>query len=544
MINNLIASFFDHNRQAVQVFDFNVLGVDFEIAKDLKEAFSEMTGHYAGRSRYQFWRCLKHFSGFLADAKINKCSTQKDFLTRYGRWLQKNNRLRATNGTYFIIARRLCAYMAENGGLELWRGQNTLRFDFSREQYSSRQNEVSVKSLKDIAQACKSEISITFDNLSVRNYWDDYGTLPEMDLPKSQTIILNDLFSLEKKGVWSQSQMALIKRGRLGSVGLRNFLKYRELTINTLLPFYVLLMIQTGANPISLMEIKIDCMESHPTDEKLFFLSWEKPRSGKEQSLPMLKAGKYGAFRLLNFIIRNTAHLRHLSNTADQSMLFVSRTGHKVRRLSIQGLHDALNIFRDTHALPYFTFSDIRKSVACVIDAAAPSLAVASKFLNHQHSNTTALYLKGRVHSRVKYERIAGYQGKLVESAKNFDAATTATPYQTVFGIDCTDPLNSPIPNARKGMPCVEYLSCATCSNALIIKDNPVGIARILKAQVSLDALKVRAARDADMQLRFEALYAPILKIIRENIIPNIPIKTIRSAEKILVDIPDIPILV
>jgi hypothetical protein len=544
MGKDLVISFFDHNRQMNQVFDFGRLGLDHLMAQDIKDAFSQITGHYAARSRYQFWRCLKHFCSFLVTQGADKISIRSDYLTCYGRWLQKNSRLKKTNGSYFVIARRVCSYLAENGALDLWKNQNTLRFDFSREGKSSRQNEVSIDTLKKITHACKQEISVTFKNLSVRHHWAEHGQLPELMFEQINLKVLEELFSLEDRGVWSQLQMASIKRGRLGSSGLRAYLKYRELTINTLLPFYLLIMIAVGANPVSLMEIKLDCIEPHPTDDTLVFLSWDKQRATREQSVPTLKSGKYSVFNLVDFIVRSSAHLRPLANPADCAFLFLSRTGEKVRRLSIQGLHNALRNFREIHNLPFFTFSDIRRSVACLIDTGKPSISDTSNFLNHRSINTTALYLKGRTHARVKYERIAKYQGEMVEAAKSYGAAPVTDAYQTVFGMDCKEPLNSPIPTARKGSPCLEFLSCAVCPNALIVKDSRVGVARILKAKNSLEELKARVVADADMQLRFNSLYAPILSVIKGDIIPKISRKTIRDAEKILSDIPELPVLV
>lgn len=544
MNKSLVISFFDHNRQVDQVFDFGNLGLSSLIAQDIKDAFSQITGHYAARSRYQFWRCLKHFCSFLVTQDANQASPRSDYLICYGRFLQKNSRLKKTNGTYFVIARRVCSYLAENGALKLWKNQNTLRFDFSREEKSVRQNEVPIDVLKNITQACKQEISITLEDLSVRHHWGEHGRLPRLALEQINLKVLEELFSLEDRGVWSQLQMASIKRGRLGSSGLRAYLKYRELTINSLLPFYLFIMIVVGANPVSLMEIRLDCIEPHPTDDTLIFLSWDKQRANREQSVPTLKNGKYSVFNLVNFIIRSSAHLRPLAMPADRSFLFISRTGNKVRRLSIQSLHNALRDFREAHNLPYFTFSDIRKSVACLINTGKPSLNETSNFLNHRSVNTTALYLKGRSHARVKYERIARYQGEMVEAAKSYEAAPVAATYQTLFGMDCKEPLNSPIPTARKGLPCLEFLSCAVCPNALIVKDSKVSVARILKAMSSLEDLKTRVAADADMQLRFNALYAPVLSVIKEDIIPKISRKAIRDAESILADIPELPVLV
>lgn len=544
MTANLTVKLFDHNRQRDQVFDFSQLGLDPAIAEDLKDAFVELTGHYAGRSRYQAWRCLKNFCVFLLEEKTTRVSVRTDLLNAYGKWLEKNARLKKTNGAFFIFAKRLTLCMAEIGALSLWKGQNTIRFNFSREQHSIRDNEVPVEVLHSITQACKKEIATITNNLAVREYWINHGTLPEVGLNETQAAVLEELFTLETEGVWSQRQMAEIRRGRLGSSGLRKYLKYRELTIESLLPFYLLIMIETGANPISLMEIKVDCIEHHPNDDSMIFLSWEKLRSNKEQSLPMLKDGKYSVSNLVDFIVRSTSHFRAMADPADKVMLFVARNGSSVKRLSSQGLHNALYSFRKFHNLPFFTFSDIRKAVACLIDVNFTSVRTVSQFLNHKKSDTTKAYLKGSAHAKKRYYRVAAYQGKMIDAVNNYSIEVAGGSYETLFGMNCVEPLNSPVPSANKGLPCVEFLSCATCPNAMIVKDSTINVARILKAKFSLEEFELQVAMDADMKLRFDEMYAPVLKIIRQDILPNIPRKTIRAAELVVDKIPPLPKLV
>ena len=544
MTVDLSLKLFDHNREKDQFFDFGSLGVDEAIALDLKEAFLEITGHYSGRSRYQAWKCLKYFCLFLVAEKINSLSGRKDILYAYGKWLERNSCLKKTNGTYFVIARRLVLFMAEVSLLSLWRGQSTIRFNFAREQYSVRDNEISVELLKKITQACKKEIEDITSDLAVKEFWLNHGVLPVLGLSEVQKIVLQELFTLETQGVWTQRQMAEIKRTSLGSAGLSMYLKYRELTLSTILPFYLLILIETGANPISLMEIKLDCIEHHPNDDAMVFLSWEKRRSSKEQSLPMLKKGKYSVKTLVDLISRATSHLRGMTDPADSMMLFVTRNGSRVKRLSSQGLHNALHKFREEHDFPYFTFSDIRKAIACLIDVNSTSIKTVSRFLNHKNSDTTKMYLKGKAHVRSKYNRVAEYQGLMIDAVSAYKSEVQSDTYETVFGISCVDPLNSPVPSSIKGMPCVEFLSCATCPNAMIVKDSITNVARIIKAKLSLEEFELQVVMDADMKLRFDELYAPVLKIIREEILPNIPKKTLTAAEKIIDTITALPRLV
>lgn len=362
------------------------------------------------------------------------------------------------------------------------------------------------------------------------------------DLDDYAILVLRKLIYLEARGVWTQRQMGENHLGRLGASGLRRLSIFRELTMRTCLPIYLLIMIESAANPMALLEIKIDCIEPHPTDDSMVFLSWSKPRASKEQSLPFLKLGKFSAPMLVELAKILTKSIRPLSKESDNDMLFIVRTGDISRRLSVQSLHNQLMDFRRVHGLEYFTFSDIRKSVAVLINGSFESIKVVSEFLQHKNQATTGLYLKNRRTVQKSFERLSGFQGEMISLTKEKNAALT-NPYITVFGLTCSSPFDGTVGGSKPGKPCLEFTSCATCKNALIVKDDPIYVARLMKAKQCLEKLEKDSHFSADLMLRYDSVFRPTLDIISNEIMPKISTVIIDRALLLMDDIPEIPLV-
>ncbi|CAM2926020.1 hypothetical protein SAMN04490207_3871 [Pseudomonas gessardii] len=542
MRNEILATFFDHNRQRYENFDFSLANLHTQISIDLRNAFEELTGHYNSRSRHQAWRSTKDFMSFLSDVNVRTDDDRTNFLEQYAKSLNENSRLRKTNGTHYNFAAKIVRCVAEASVGTLWNIQEYPFMRFVREEVSLRDNDISAKELNKIVEVCKREIAEIQIAIDVRRQVEKGEAISHPDLDSCSILALRRLIRLEGQGVWTQLQMGEMHQGRLGASGLRRLSKFRELTMRTCLPIYLLMMVESAANPMALMEVNVECIEPHPTDDTMVYFSWNKPRAQKEQSLPFLKSGKFAVPALVDLIKALTNSIRPLAQPCDKELLFIVRTGEISRRVSVQSLHNQLKDFRNLHVLKYFTFSDIRKAVASLIRREYKSTKVVSEFLQHKSQRTTSLYLKDKASVQNSFERLSHFQGQMINLIAS-NTSTLADPYITVFGLTCASPLDGTIGESRRGKPCLEFTSCATCKNAIIIKDDPVYIARLLKTRQCLEKMEKDSHLSADLMLRYDAEFRTTLEIITKEIIPQV-LPEVTDQALLLVDtIPDIPLV-
>ena len=541
-MDKIIIRFYDENRQQHVSYSLETYFLGHEIASSIMDAFQDLTGHYNCRSRDQAWRSIKKFVHYLRNIGFNENTSRDDALTGFASFLSGNNRLRKTNGSYYNFIRRLVISMAATSENNIWSKQDFRYINFSREQECSRDNSISNVQLRGISEACKVDIAGARLKFKVRE-----DILSGLDLTKiniSQKDISNIklLIAFEEKGVWTQSQLFSVGAITLGRSGLRKLSHYKELTFQACLPIFLLIMIQTAANPMALMEIKIDCLTGNPLDEHSADLEWFKGRASRTQKLTLMRAGNYSVPSLIELIVKMTAPIRHLAPSADKELLFIVRCGSIARRLCLQTLHDYLALFREQKALSYFTFSDIRKSIAEIVYLNTESTKEVSTVLQHKNMNTSKVYLKSDNVKQLKYERLASFQGQMVRLTETYPSPQTEE-YTTVLGFSCSAPLDGYAPESRKGDPCMEFIQCATCKNAIVVVDDAIAVARIIRARNHLIEMKSKSKLDYDSDVRFNEIFNPILKIIDDDILSKIPRKTIDSAKKLLQEIPDLPVV-
>ena len=367
MSRPLEARFYDPERKRWNIYNFEIVGLDHTIAQDLKSAFVDLVGHYHPRSRIQAWRSTRLLCSCIVERNISFGDDCKDILAGYALFLDSGKRLKKTIGSHYNFARRLVDWLSEFSESIFWRHQIIQLFDFSRERKSNRDNDISYNSLQRIVSVCKKEIADLTKSFAVSCAIEKGETVSHPDLTAEDIGVISALISAAKENAWTQGEIRA-KFGRtINIVSLKRFQHYRELTYRTALPIYILLLVEMAANPIALMEIELDCYDSDPTDETQAFIRWEKGRSGREQQLSFLKAGKYSAPSLIELVISLTETTRCLAQSGDERILFLIRTGHVARRFSVQSLHNHLSEFRELHGFPHFNFSDLRKAVAALI---------------------------------------------------------------------------------------------------------------------------------------------------------------------------------
>ena len=206
-------------------------------------------------------------------------------------------------------------------------------------------------------------------------------------------------------------------------------------------------------------------------------------------------------------LLRLTTPLRHIAVPADVHKLMITRTGNRATRLCTQGMYNLLVAFREEHALPFFNFADLRKGAAAVIDQYTQSTKAVRKALQHRRTETSRLYLWSPHSIDRRYEGVLKFQGQMVTLARE----QSAPRQETVTGMKCLD--------------------------------DPVIVARIVRAAMSLKELAARATLSADLARHFETVFRPTLHVIETRILPKIPKGVREKAAVIAKTLPDLPLM-
>lgn len=539
-MHKVVKTFYDESKKNYVSYELSVTLLGKSVASDLMESFSDITGHYNRRSRDQAWRSVVKFVRYLCLIGIADSSGEIDVVSGFAEYLKKSERLKKTNGSHYNFIRHLVRSMSESSVNSIWSDQGLKYESFVREEKCVRANKISPWQLKKIAIACKKDIALIKGRFALREHvqQDDqtvHSGYSERELAAIKQLILN-----EQRGIWTQKQLASDGQSVLGASGLRRFFSCKELTLEAALPVFLLIMIQTAANPFSLMEINRDCILENPLDSNSVTLEWSKQRASKAQKISLLRAGNFSVFNLVQLIINMTDPIRHLASDADRNMLFITRTGCKAKRVSLQSLHNYLERFRASHNFSHFTFADIRRAVAELVYERTGSVVEVKNVLQHRDEQTTRLYLRGDTMVQRRYEKIARFQGEMLMLAEK----RVGENYKTILGFECSAPFTGVVGESKKGEPCLEFLMCATCKNAVVPIDDPHTVARIIRAQDHLKKLETASLLNHEDRQRFDKVYRPLLEIIKNEVLSKIPAKTLKVAESLKLAMPNLPVMI
>lgn len=101
-----------------------------------------------------------------------------------------------------------------------------------------------------------------------------------------------------------------------------------------------------------------------------------------------------------------------------------------------------------------------------------------------------------------------------------------------MFGFSCKDPFAGLAPGTRRGELCTNFLACLTCPNAIIPTD-AITLARVLNAREHL-----RSAAAHIHPARWEAIYAPQLRILDDDLLPRFGMRDRAEAERLRASLP------
>lgn len=538
-----VLCFWDPVRGREDSYDFRVFRMPPDIRESFELAFRTLTGANRANTRRQVWLNFQYFAAFLREDSrgVRAALSEPHLLLNYRAAVLKHKVLRRTSVVRFNIVRRMIHWLTHNVADGPWRSVMPFRGRALVEPtpYIAKPVHVDAALVRRVASICKREVDQVITDFQCRERLERGQKVSSQELGGIQPRALRQLIAWEAKGIYTKRALIGVGKGHLAQVGLQRAERFRSLSNRTAFPYYVLLMIQTCGNATGIKDLEIDCLQPHPNDPLKRRLFWDKHRAAGEQAYDVFAEGRYSAARCVQDLLRLTSPLRKIAVSADASKLMITRTGNHATRLCGHSMCNLLTEFRKEHALPYFTFPDLRKGVAAAIDQHTHSAKAVRKALQHRRLDTSRHYLRGPHSIDRRYEHVLKFQGQMVALAQG----SRATRQETVTGLQCRDPLAGLVSGSVKGKLCLQWLECCRCPNATIVYDDPHIVARIVRAAVSLQEFGARAARSADLVRHFETVFRPTLHVIETQILPKIPKRVRVKADLIAKTLPDLPLM-
>ncbi|MNE66104.1 hypothetical protein D3C80_1616360 [compost metagenome] len=123
-------------------------------------------------------------------------------------------------------------------------------------------------------------------------------------------------------------------------------------------------------------------------------------------------------------------------------------------------------------------------------------------------------------------------QNEMIAIARSENSSPSTS---TVFGIGCTAMVN------REDEVCLDFTNCARCKNALVIIDDPLYVARIIKSLSHLEKMELDSRLHTDLIVRFESVFRYTLEILRNEILPQVPKPVLEKARRLALSMPELP---
>ena len=526
------------------VIDFSSLPLPSDVSRALADAF---WNHFGGRPSQQIlamWAHVRVFVRFVTESTSlqSLADIRYDFLVRYVEWL--NSRCRA-NGQAWTKASRAGAYATLRSLLQ-WLARcrpgclGELHYPFNpfpwRNRDSRRTPKLSARELRAILKACERDIG------ALRALRDQGERERAADRNAGATLTLGALLQtidLRYGGIVPTHKVlsraghhpVLVALSRCGGAKIVEPHLYPR--AESLLPYYLAILIHTAGNPGPIAELPCDCLQPIPLLDDRQMLVWTKRRAGAMQRRSFRTSDPFEPPTLVREIAEWTSRLRRCVPAAlrDRLLLFKGPRGINAWSATT-AKHVIRRDFCRRHGLPHFSLASIRPSVLSAFYRASGDLQQVKAVANHRQIGTTVRYVEApeveaqhRVRIAALQRAYLGHISRRQSAAEPEDVAapqasrlssTPAAPQRpavSMFGFDCKDPLAGIAPDTRVGELCTNFLGCFTCPNAIITAD-AASLARLLQAR---DHLRAAAARIHPV--RWEAIYAPLLRILEEDIL-------------------------
>lgn len=537
------------------VIDFRSLHMPEDMRLALAEAF---WGHYGVQSVDAIkahWFHVRTFDRFVRESAAVKglADVDRGMLGRYVEWLNAQCRLdgqprsKGSRAAPYIALRKLLQWLAR------CRPGTIASIDFPFSAFPERDHDnqphrkIAADQLQAILDACEADIarmrSVREAAAAQRRVTDGSldslgGLLEHIDrhfggiVPTASELRLPGQHRVE---------VALARFG-----GQRHVEPCLYPRSESLLPYYLAILVHTAGNPEPIVGLQRDCLQSVPLLDDRQVLVWRKGRTPHLQRRTFSSAAAFEPPALVREILQWNERLRPLAPAPlrDRVFLFKAKGRHAVTALTASIVKYGLERFCERHGLSAFCLASIRPSVLSAFYRTSGDLRQVRTVANHVRLATTVRYVEAPEVQALHRTRVAalqsafvGHIGKPQTAGSTADAGLSAharlnapaTPARaqavSLFGFGCKDPLAGTAPGTRSGELCTNFMGCFTCPNAIITPD-PATVARLLQARDHL-----RAAASTLHPARWRAVYAPLLQILEEDILPRFAAQELVAAE-------------
>jgi hypothetical protein len=562
-------------------YDLGTLSLPADIAMLLADAFRHHHAASSQDTQRHCWMALRAFARFVAEdgQVLSADDLTTGMVGRYIAWLDRQvggqtNKpwSKGSRANVLIQLRQMIDWTKRRHLSRL-----PARIDFPWRVWPNRnadsRSRLGREDLKAILRACYEEIDEAWERFEAgRNILATSGPVDGVD---TELCDLVRALARVNDGVLPSRTLAIHSHVNLSAVnrhgGLRHLGGYLHLTGETVVAFFIAIAIQTAGNPDALRLIARDCQVAHPLDEHRIIIEWAKPRAGAKvkhaQRRSFDRRRRHAAPNLIDRLLTMTAPLVSRASRQDCNRLFLVKSEKKdaVTLIAEATLSHALKPFikrsnariaiwnkaapeRARQLLPDFAAVLLRGSVATEYYKASGGDIVATQHvLNHAGADTTELYIKGPQTRRFQRETIARLQGLMLgwivgvkadaEDQAQRDRIALANDATLPFSHDCLNPAAGTAPGSIGGRVCRHFGGCLRCPG-LVIPIDVEHMARTLQAIGELER-----ARERIDPRRFELLYAPSLRILVDDILPDFPQMLRGDAERRMLALPLLPAL-
>jgi site-specific recombinase XerC len=548
------------------VIDFSSLPFPPAVRCALADAFWNQVSVRSEPTVRTYWHHLKIFARFVVQTRAVEALSDvgSALLAQYIEWLNKQQ---SEDGTPWSKGTRYSTYMTLRTMLQwLLRCRPGVlgEIEFPINPYPEKNRDVqrvdklSAQDLRSILKACERDIT---DSRALREEAEKEIAASRASRTGSiQT--RGDLLRLidERYGGIVPSSAVVHSRGhcplQLGLVR-HGYIRRIEPCLypraESLFPYNLLILIHSAGNPEPLAELTVDCLQPVPLLDDRELLVWSKARAGAPQRRSFRSTDPFEPPALVRDLLQWTRRLRPHASEADRSRLFLYKGQAGVSALSFRMIKILYPAFVARHHLPHFTFSSIRPSVLTAFYRASGDLRQVKAIANHAHLSTTIGYVEGAEVALQNRVRVAALQSAFVGHLEQTPSVRLSAGAQRVhavpapglkppagaavsmFGFDCKDAFAGIAPGTCAGELCTNFLGCFTCPNAVITGDAP-SLARLLHSRDHL-----RTASGYLHPARWEAIYAPQLRILEEDILTRFSERELAAAELLRGSLPSLP---
>jgi hypothetical protein len=540
------------------IIDFSSLGLPEDVQLALALAFWGHLGARSPRGIKSCWIWVLTFNRFATESGSvgSLADMDRRMLLRYIEWLNAQQR---ADGGPWAISTRSAAYSALRQllrWLERCRPDLVSRIDYPFTPFPGRGSDrlpratPTARELRDILRACEADIA------AVREVRASAAAqrAADGDKPGSLGWLLVEVdrrfggivpSSLELQRCGNHPLQLAVRRWG-GAKQIEPCLYPRAVS---LLPYYLAILIHAAGNPEPIAELGRDCLQDVPLLENRQALVWFKARAGRLQRRSFQRDAPFEPPALVRDLLTWNERLRPLAPPAQRDRLFIFKGLRTVNAMSTITVHHLLGEFCRRHGLTSFSLASIRPSVLSSFYRASGDLLRTRAVANHASIATTARYVETPIVRQQNHVRIATLQEAFIDhlvaapvrspapviAASSTSAAVPPGKTVSMFGFDCTDPLAGTAPGTRRGEICTNFMGCFTCPNA-VIPPQPRTMARLLQARDHL-----RAAALTLHPARWQAFYAPQLRILEEDILPRFSTRELAAAEPLVAQLPPLP---